>query len=205
MISPSRRPVALAATLRARMDLRTGRLCGAVLRLPASLETSFEGLIDQLVLAKARWQRVGGCAPLHVALPFAQLTEAEHAAHLDAALASNGFSTAEIHLEIDESAFVLGSGVTAALEKLRGRGWNIGLLGGERPRRALDARMRNMFCTLVLPQACAAHTDTHAERIDAAKAAGWTIIAQGLPSGAGRAQLLASGFDAYEDRLGPST
>lgn len=208
MLSPAQRPVTPSSRLRARTDLRSGKLCAGALRLPTGLDTSFQSLIDALLCAQTRWQRISAAGPLHVALPFTQLTHSEHAAHLDAALAANGLSPDRLHLEIDESAFALGTGVLAALERLRGRGWQLGLRSADCPRLALDARTRCLFGTLVLAQAKmptfeAPSDEARYRRVDAAKAAGWSVVLLDAPPPGARAQLIAAGFDAFEDRLGP--
>lgn len=209
MLSRSHQPATAALNLRLRLDLRSGKLCGASLRCAPSMDSSFQGLIDQAQMANTRWRRISASLPLHITLPFAQLTHPEQAAHLDASLAGNGFSPENVQLEIDESAFALGNGVSTALEKLRGRGWSLGLRGADRPSLALDARTRSLFSALILSSSPSPATPAQApdddafQRIDAAKAAGWSVVLQTAPAQIAPAWLIAAGFDAYESHLGP--
>lgn len=207
MFLPARQAEPSRYCLRARTDLLNGTVCAASVRCSPSLDASFQPFLDQVLLASARWRRIGADLPIHIALPFAQITQPEHAAHLDASLAGNGFSPTNSQLEIDECAFALGKGVFTALEKLRGRGWQLGLRSSDRPSLALDARTRNLFGTLVVAScepangADGAQEDALFARIDAAKAAGWAVVLQNLPRDRTRAWLCAAGFDAYEKPL----
>lgn len=184
-----------------RRDLHNNSVCGGALSIAPSMDPSFADMLSQLGAAMGRWQRIGRGTALHVALPITHLTLPEHAAHLDAALAGAGYGPQTLHLEIEESAFALGGGVQHALEKLRGRGWSLGLRAGLKPCVALDARTRTLFSTLVLEEHA---PDSHAQRVDAAKAAGWMIILSRLPRDVAPARLIAEGYDAFEASLGPA-
>lgn len=189
-----------AHRLCARRDLRNNAVCGGALSIAPSMDPSFRDMLSHLDAAMGRWQRIGRGTPVHLALPITHLNQPEHAAHLDAALAGAGHGPETLQLEIEESAFALGTGVQHALEKLRGRGWSLGLRASAKPGLALDARTRTLFSTLVLEEHA---PETQAHRMDAAKAAGWVIVLRNRPNNVAPARLIAEGYDASEARLGP--
>lgn len=189
-----------ALRLRMRRDLRSNSVCGGAISIAPSMDPSFRDMLSHLGTALGRWQRIGRGTALHLALPITHLNQPEHAAHLDAALAGAGIVPENLHLEIEESAFALGGGVQQALEKLRGRGWQLGLRASRKPSLALDARTRTLFSALVLQDYA---PEGQAQRVDAAKAAGWAIVLCNRPDEVTPARLIAEGYDAHEARVGP--
>jgi len=209
MIALSRRPAAADAQLKARVDLRSGAVCGGVVRLPGGLQPTPLGLADLLSAAQKRWSRLFATPALSVALPFGTLLDAGAATRLDAALSAGGFTPHLLTIEIDENEFAAGDGALAAADRLRGRGWGLALRGSDRPQLALDARARSLFRELVQPrctpvsQFLLAEGSALVRRIDAAKAAGMAVVVERLPPETPLAWLLAAGVDRYDRPCGP--
>lgn len=221
MLALSRRSAPQEAALRARVDLRTGLVCGGCIRLADGPFQSWMGLMDSLVAAKERWRRLFETPALSIALPFGLLEGDAAAAHLDAALAAAGFNPEAITLEIAEAEIARdekqkGAGgpaspesALAAAERLRSRGWGLALRAADRAKLSLDARARNLFRELVQPrcspftQFFAAETSPLVQRLDAAKAAGMVTVIERLPPDTSSACLVAAGFDRFERRCGP--
>lgn len=209
MIGLSRRPAPTDATLKARVDLRSGAVCAGVVRWSQDAPLGVQTMTDLLTGACDRWRRLFATPALSVSLPFGTLLEAGAALDLDAAFSAAGFAPHLVTLEIDENEFLTGAGALAAAERLRGRGWGLALRGGDRPQLAIDARARNLFRELVQPRCTPVSQFLQAEgplvrRIDAAKAAGMLVCVERLPPDTPPAWLLAAGIDRFDRHCGPA-
>jgi hypothetical protein len=184
-----------------RVDLRTG--LPAAGHVNAARRTP-EAWIEALSAARDAWTAAGRSQPLSAAAPQ-YLFEPGEASRLDALLRGAGFAMRSVTIEIDESELAAcESPGMEAVERLRARGWGLGLISNEECPLALGSRGRSLF-TEVLATApgelspAMVLADPMAlpltRRIRAAQGFGLATVALDVKSPAQAGLLIALGFD----------
>ncbi|MGE3303165.1 MAG: hypothetical protein AB7M12_08625 [Hyphomonadaceae bacterium] len=191
-----------AVTILPRVDLRAGVIAGGYVEGGGDLE--LDDWIAQAFEAQAIWRAAGRTQPLSARAP-AYLFEAGAASRLDALLRGAGFAMRAVTIEIEERTLAYaGAAGMAAVERLRARGWGVGLLCAPDCPLPLGQRARSLFTEILAPvpedlspALALADPDATAlsRRIRAAKAAGLPVTALGVASPAQASLLLALGFD----------
>ncbi len=187
-----------------RMDLRTGVTAAAHIEAPRA---SPEAWVEAMAIARDAWAAAGCGQPLSALAPN-YIFEAGEASKLDALLRGAGFAMRSVTIEIDESdlAACEKPGMEA-IERLRARGWGVGLRCADDCPVALGSRGRSLFTEMLastpadLSPALVLADPMHSpltRRIRAAQSFGLAVTALHVKSPAHAGLLIALGFDRGE-------
>lgn len=199
------REFALAAPRPApRVDLRSGMAVSGRVAVAAA---PMEAWIETVSLARESWNDAGKRQPLSARAPL-YLFEDGAAQQLDALLRGAGFPMRGLTIEFDEMDVVAGGGAAmTAIERLRARGWGVGLVCAPDCPLAIGQRTRSLFTEMLAqtpedlsPALVMADPmqSPMTRRLRAAQNGGLATTALNVKSPAHAGLLVALGFDRGE-------